>query len=784
MPSQEFYGSVSLYETFSDCISLKNVENLDKLNNISSMYQTFYGCYKLASVEFSDKINQTSVSFYETFYDCYKLDSVDLSSFINISSLYETFYYCSSLEDVKFAETNNNNNSVSLGETFYECGLLKNIDLSSFSGISNLYRTFFQCKSLKSVSFAETINNNHAYLYCTFYECDKLESISNFDKFTNLCDFYEAFYNCSSLKEVRLGTDITTDNAKVTYWSNSSSYLFKNTFDKCNAIKYLPNTVKTIPENWKSYYNFVLPIDSVVVTGKGMIMNSGNAIMPTFTTYPSYVIATDTIWQLSADGFKTVIDYNANTKVDFSKYVLRCGVKNQSMHNYIYNSNKVQFTEIDCYINAYIAGGVKTYTPNDLTIGSLAEADSIALFGNWNDDGILAVQKSLKPSWYSDFDDLSNMNTAINYDLKKADLSNVTFTENINNGTVCLFKNCTALKQVILPNKKFSQGLRLQHTFMGCSSLESVDNLINVDSLYSINRAFQGCTKLDSLSFSPKEKKASYSFSYSFCGCNSLRCIVNFESFKTCQYAKSAFDGCTSLKEIHLGFDPNVLYKDDTDETLYAFDNCNAYKYLPDGVTTIPNNWTKYQNFVIPFTLYMNTPEYENNCLSLPTSRHDPSYAAVTDVIWKISNDRFASCATYSMADTLSPIVAEENPLYEIYSNPLNGDFTGCMLMCIAYNQKYSVRYFYEIAADGTVKTLTDIDESEMEGFTIYPNPAINSFQINVGSQNAEMCIFNAIGNMVVKQQVFENATIDISNLPQGIYYVKVGNQVTRLTKM
>lgn len=733
LPSSAFSGKISLEETFCLCDKLATIKNLDKLQNISTLNGTFFKCYKLDNVKFSEKANQ---------------------------------------------------NNVNLSSAFGYCHTLKAIDLSSFTSISSLYESFYDCPMLKEVKFAETTNNKSIYLYCTFYKCNQLETISNFDKFTNLCDFYEAFYNCNSLKEIRLGTDINTDNAKNTYWSNSSSYLFKNTFDKCNAIKYLPNTVKTIPENWKSYYNFVLPIDSVVVTGKGMIMNSGNAIMPTFTTYPSYVIATDTIWQLSADGFKTVIDFTAATNVDFSKYALRCGVKNQSMTDYVYSSNDVKFENIDCYVMAYIAGGVKTYTPNDLSIGFLTEADSIALFGNWNDDGILNVQKSLKSSWYSDFDYPTDMNTANNSCLKKADLSNVTFTENINKGTVCMFKNCTALKQVILPNKKFSQGLRLQHTFMGCSSLESVDNLINADSLYSINRAFQGCSKLDSLSFSPKEKKASYSFSYSFCGCNSLRCIVNFESFKTCQYAKSAFDGCTSLKEIHLGFDPNVLYKDDTDETLYAFDNCNAYKYLPDGVTTIPNNWTKYQNFVIPFTLYMNTPEYENNCLSLPAPSHNPTYAAMTDVIWKISNDRFASYATYSMTDTLSPIIAEENPLYEIYSNPLNGDFTGCMLMCIAYNQKYSVRYFYEIAADGTVKTLTDIDESEMEEFTIYPNPAINSFQINVGSQDAEMCIFNAIGNMVVKQQVFETATIDISNLPQGIYYVKVGNQVTRLTKM
>lgn len=780
MPSKEFFGEISLKESFRSCYSLKNVENLDKLHNINSMYRTFNNCYKLDSVKLSDKENSNSVSFYETFMYCSKLEVAYISGFNNISSLAETFYECHMLKDVKFGKTTNNN-SVSLYETFYKCDLLKHADLSSFTNITSLYNTFLNCKSLENVDFAETINNNNVYLYSTFYNCMALKYVSNFDKFTNLCDFYDAFYKCNSLKEIRLGVDITTDNAKNTYWSSDSP--FSNTFGNCNAIKYLPINVMTIPDKWIKYNNFVLPIDSVEINGKGMVMSPGEAIMPSFTTYPSYVVATDTIWQLSSDGFKTIISYNTGTNVDFSKYALRCGVKNPTMTDYVY-SNNVQFKEIECYLNAYIAGGVKTYMPNDLSIGTLIQADSITLYGDWNDDGILAIQKSLKASWHSDYDDPTNMNTSSNNILKKVDMATVTFTENIDKGAVCLFKNCTALKRVILPNKKFSQGLRLQHAFMGCSNLESVNNLINADSLNSINRAFKGCEKLDSLSFSPKVKKASYSFSYSFCDCKNLRCIVNFESFKTCQYAKSAFDGCVSLKEIHLGFDPNKLYNDNPDETLYTFDDCNAYKYLPEGITSIPNNWKEYNNFVIPFSLNKTDPKFENGYLTLPTPIQDPSYAAMTDVVWKISNDRFATYASYSMTSTLSPRIAAENPLYEIYNSPINGDFTECMLICAAYNQAYSVKYYYEITANGAVKVLTDIDDQGSEEFTIYPNPAKNSFQISVGSQNAEVCIFNSIGNMVVKQQVFETETIDISNLPQGIYYVKVGNQVTRLTKM
>ena len=774
-------GSIYSYNHVLKSVNMANATFIGEISN--GMKSMFYKCDSLKNVILPSSTFAGKISLYETFYYCYKLTSIEnLDKLQNISNLYSTFERCNELDNVKFSDKTNKN-SVSVSYAFELCYKLDTIDLSAFTNITGLDYAFYDCINLKSLTFASANNVNHVGFHLIFSGCSKLSTIKNLDKFTNLYDFRRSFNNCNSLAKIELGTDPNSKSANQfssNSWTSSES-AYDNTFDNCNAIKYLPAKVTTIPENWKSYNNFVMPIDSVVVTGKGMIMNSGNAIMPAFTTYPSYVVATDTIWQLSADGFKTVIDYNANTQVDFSMYALRCGVKNQSMSDYVYSKNDVQFEKIECYVKAYIAGGVKTYVPN---VGTLAKADSVFLFGKWNDNFVQKFAKSLKTSWNAPSSESFSGNNVTNSILKKVDMSDLTHTDTIFYGSLCIFHNCEELETVILPQQQLAKwGFGLYGAFNGCTKLKNVINLDKIKT-YSIEGAFLNCTSLESVTFCKDPiTDGNYKLTSIFNGCTNLKQVNNFESFVNVSNIYSTFENCESLKEIHLGFDPNESYENNINMS-YTFYNCNAIKYLPDGVNDIPETWKYYNNFVIPFSLSANAPEYANNQLSLTCPSQTPSYAAMTDVVWRINNDKFATYDTYSMTNTLSPEIAAENPDYEIYDNPLNGDFTGYMLMCIAYNPKYNTRYYYEITDNGTVQFIADIDEPEIEEFSIYPNPATTSFQINVGDQEAEVCIFNAIGNMVVKQQVFDTETIDISKLPQGIYYVKVGNQVTRLTKM
>ena len=67
--------------------------------------------------------------------------------------------------------------------------------------------------------------------------------------------------------------------------------------------------------------------------------------------------------------------------------------------------------------------------------------------------------------------------------------------------------------------------------------------------------------------------------------------------------------------------------------------------------------------------------------------------------------------------------------------------------------------------------TNTGITTNNKESLTLYPNPAqdVVTIQNNIGSVNIE--VYDVIGNFILQSR---NKTIDISNLPNGIYIFHV----------
>jgi len=68
--------------------------------------------------------------------------------------------------------------------------------------------------------------------------------------------------------------------------------------------------------------------------------------------------------------------------------------------------------------------------------------------------------------------------------------------------------------------------------------------------------------------------------------------------------------------------------------------------------------------------------------------------------------------------------------------------------------------------------------------FSVYPNPAQNQLKLmfpNQFSESATIQIINSLGQLVYQNQLPSSLEVDISNLSNGIYFVKVsdGNQST-----
>ncbi len=76
----------------------------------------------------------------------------------------------------------------------------------------------------------------------------------------------------------------------------------------------------------------------------------------------------------------------------------------------------------------------------------------------------------------------------------------------------------------------------------------------------------------------------------------------------------------------------------------------------------------------------------------------------------------------------------------------------------------------------------TDIESNVAENISIYPNPAANIVNVKTDS-NSEIAIFNATGKEIKRISTNENTTaVDISELPNGMYFIVVNGNAKKLT--
>ena len=69
------------------------------------------------------------------------------------------------------------------------------------------------------------------------------------------------------------------------------------------------------------------------------------------------------------------------------------------------------------------------------------------------------------------------------------------------------------------------------------------------------------------------------------------------------------------------------------------------------------------------------------------------------------------------------------------------------------------------------------------DGFSLYPNPATNSITVGTPCATA-VNIYDMAGRIVLTMQTRAgNNTIDISALPQGVYFLKTASHTAKLVK-
>jgi len=549
-----------------------------------------------------------------------------------------------------------------------------------------------------------------------------LITIKNLENLTNITNLKSAFANCPNITEIRLGTDPNRlDSLKLI-----------GTFSNCNALKYLPDTVVNIPKAWQGFNNFVLPIESVELKGAIKFLQDGGFldVADTNIVYsPSHVAATDIVWQFSNDGFvSSIVDYKPGISLpgNLSDYKIRCAVKNERMKKYVYSTNSLAVEPMSAAVASYCYGKLSIIDPDKLQERQLEHnCDSIVMYGSWTNSNISKLRSALR--YYT------GGGYSYNDGLQSVDMSTVKFV----NDTVdmyALLALCWELRYVRCPAEPVLNKVNLSNAFSSNSKLERVDNFEN---------------------------------------------FVNVISYYY------TFDSDASLREIHIGTDPNTLYSYKLERTFVECEQ--AIKYLPDGVTELSDEWLygdyryKPANFVVPIKKVEPGIEetaniekfgwseiyykYSGNTVSVSISKikRTPNCAYVTDTIYEISFDDFA---TFKTLESLENIAIPEGTMsFKLrvgLTNPL-GTF-------------YSEDILFEDRSVG-------VENEKDMSFAVYPNPATETIFVNVGEQTTEVQIFNALGTLVHSREATGATAIDIAALPQGIYFVKVGSTIGKFVK-
>lgn len=141
---------------------------------------------------------------------------------------------------------------------------------------------------------------------------------------------------------------------------------------------------------------------------------------------------------------------------------------------------------------------------------------------------------------------------------------------------------------------------------------------------------------------------------------------------------------------------------------------------------------------------------------------------------------------TVTASATPSSVCADDADVV-LSGAPVGGTFSGSSVSGNLFDPtigagNYNITYTFtdQNGCTGTATTpiavsaCVGIEETNATGFTMYPNPTTGVLNFNL-TENSSVEVFDVLGNVVAaKQFTTGNATLDLSNQPNGVYFVRV----------
>jgi hypothetical protein len=379
------------------------------------------------------------------------------------------------------------------------------------------------------------------------------------------------------------------------------------------------------------------------------------------------------------------------------------------------------------------------------------------------------------------------------WDAYKNDITSVVIGDNVTTIGRAAFRDCINLTAVTIPNSitsiganAFSRCFNLTSitipnsvTSIGGSAFESCRNLTSVtipDSVTSIgSHAFGGCRNLTSVTISNSVTSIGNG---AFVWCYNLISVTLSNSFTSIEDVTFAW--CTSLTSITI---PNSVMAIKGN----AFAGCSslASVTIPNSVTAIGQWAFSGCSGLRAITVHATTPP------AILFNIENQVFRDVPDTI-----PVYIPCGTYNDYSTASG--------WDYFSNfidPITKD-TSFYTATLSQGETYSDNNFTNLAEAGryciTLQNVNDCDsvvclnlryETGMAdihnymSLQIYPNPTVGQLIIDNGElmiNNVEL--FDAYGKSVLRQGKQSGAIqkIDISHLANGIYLLKINNNIVK----
>ncbi|MEI7594124.1 MAG: trypsin-like peptidase domain-containing protein [Bacteroidota bacterium] len=243
----------------------------------------------------------------------------------------------------------------------------------------------------------------------------------------------------------------------------------------------------------------------------------------------------------------------------------------------------------------------------------------------------------------------------------------------------------------------------------------------------------------------------------------------------------------------------------------YQYDNTSVQTvnwtgnlaYFAAAQLTLPNQTLAIGNHTLK--VYVSSPNGSTDeNLSNDTLTSSFSIILGGKVTLTLTTDGYPDETIWDLKDSLNTIIASGGPMtgastahtidwclsngcykltiYDSYGDGMGGGFGSAAGSYTISRNGVQIASGIGNFTDSTSSSFcinnVGIDENEINTINIYPNPTSGQFNIDLNSNKPfTVCVFNSFGALVIEKLINGNGTIDLSNQPNGIYYIRATSE-------